>query len=1682
MFVGDDLTYTIEVSNAGPSVAQSVVVTDTLPVGVGFVQASTDQGSVSEANGIVTTQLGDVGAGLTVNISVSVAAENLGTVTNNATVISVTNDPDKNNNRAGVSTTIQELPTTTVLINEVDADTPGADSMEFIELFDGGSGNSSLGGMVIVLFNGTDDRSYKAFDLDGKKTNANGLFVLGNENIADVDLVIPNNTLQNGPDAVALYFGDAADFPNDTPLTTSKLVDAVVYDTGDPDDIGLLTLLNPGQPQVDENGGGSQATHSIQRLPNGSGGARNTDSYTAISPTPGKVNMVIPMADLAITKAVDVDPVFLDDHVTYTLVATNNGPDLATKVVVIDTLPNVLSFISADPTQGSCTEKEGLVTCDLGDLAQSGRAEVIVKAATSQTGAVTNRAGIISDTADPEPGNNKASAETVVVPVPSTSVVINEIDSDTPGSDMAEFIELFDSGSGTTTLSGLVLVLFNGSTDLSYAAISLDGRRTNSDGFFVIGSQGVTNVDLVISNATLQNGPDAVALYFGNPTDFPARTPVTTTRLVDALVYGNPDLPDTGLLPLLNPGESQVDENGAGEKDNNSLQRVPNGSGGPRNTATFVPAPPTPGAANFIPLIPDISISDVTLNFDNVLVGKELDLDFVIRNKGNTDLVVDSTRIVGPDADQWLIRKGAAPFVVAVGGDQKVTVCFNPTSMGNKQASVRIRSNDPDEDPLDILLKGTALAPDIDAVAALIQFGSVEIGSEAQESFNLVNAGTAPLQVTEVAIAGSNASLFRTDSVTVPFTLQPEEKRPFAVTFSPDTTGKLKGSVRFKSNDPDEARFFLRLKGEGRSATQADIAVEPDSLAFGPVTISASLSKQVTILSTGTAPLQVGNLTIASGDTGAWQVESGAAPFTLLPGQLNVTVIRYTPTAAGSQMSTLRIVSNARPDSILSIPLAGEGVGPANSIFEGVVVLNEIHYNPATAQGSDRGFEFLELLNTSADQIVPLNNFTFSSGIAHAFQPADSLQAGQFLILAADSSSYPGSIQWDSGNLVNSGEAIVLQDATGAIVDSVQYGIAAPWPSEANGMGPSLELIDALTDNSVAEHWQASLFAGGTPGAANSSRASQAPDISVSVTNLDFGETVLSDSSDGTVTVSNQGTASLVVSETRITGIDSSDWKFAGQTAPFSLQPGENLDLLLRFLPNSVGTKSATLVLRSNDAAQPTVTVTLAGAGRRTSSSDLAGVIVINEIHYNPATAQGSDADFEFIELANTADEAIRLAGVQFDEGILYVFGQTDIPANGFLVVAKNALSYPGSLQWTSGNLVNSGEQITLTDQIGATIDRVAYDDALPWPTAANGDGPSLELKAPGLDNSMADNWQASAAAGGSPGQENSSTALASLEVEPTAYDFGIVNPTTHAEIEFMVTNTGALDVSVTQVEIVGRNADAFSLRDVGSPFSIFPGEEKAVRVLTDPTDPGDKTAVVRLTLLPDTLGRLELPLQMHVNALPSPPLLLRPQWADVARQFVWRAAYDPDSSDALHYIMQVARDVSFNALSHEFPAMTDTVADVAGLAADYEFEPKSFYYWRVKARDDHNAESDYSEAGYFQFGDLTTGVGDDPTSLPNRFSLQQNFPNPFNPQTEIRFELPVQADVDLAIFDLQGRKVRQLLAQERFAAGRHRTTWDGKDENRMALPSGPYFYRIMALPVAGQSGVNITRSMILLK
>ncbi|OIQ29574.1 MAG: endonuclease I [Bacteroidetes bacterium MedPE-SWsnd-G2] len=176
-----------------------------------------------------------------------------------------------------------QLATAQVVINELDCDTSSLDTLEFIEL-KSDEVNYVLDGLVVVLFNGSNsggNSSYYTIDLTGYQTDLNGLLLIGSDNVSpSPQLVIPENVIQNGADAVAIYEASWFEFPEGTLATQESLMDALVYDTNDSDD-DLMTLLGVSQ-QINEGENGNKDTESIQRFGEG--------VYVVTTPTPRQLN------------------------------------------------------------------------------------------------------------------------------------------------------------------------------------------------------------------------------------------------------------------------------------------------------------------------------------------------------------------------------------------------------------------------------------------------------------------------------------------------------------------------------------------------------------------------------------------------------------------------------------------------------------------------------------------------------------------------------------------------------------------------------------------------------------------------------------------------------------------------------------------------------------------------------------------------------------------------------------------------------------------------------------------------------------------------------------------------------------------------------------------------------------------------------------------------------------------------------------------------------------------------------------------------------------------------------------------------------------------------------------------------------------------------------------------------
>jgi hypothetical protein len=156
------------------------------------------------------------------------------------------------------------------------------------------------------------------------------------------------------------------------------------------------------------------------------------------------------------------------------------------------------------------------------------------------------------------------------------------------------------------------------------------------------------------------------------------------------------------------------------------------------------------------------------------------------------------------------------------------------------------------------------------------------------------------------------------------------------------------------------------------------------------------------------------------------------------------------------------------------------------------------------------------------------------------------------------------------------------------------------------------------------------------------------------------------------------------------------------------------------------------------------------------------------------------------------------------------------------------------------------------------------------------------------------------------------------------------------------------------------------------------------------------------------------------------------------------------DVLNAESYSLQVSTNSGFSSF----------VINVASLpSSQYQVPANSFqnnilYYWRANAV---NTAGNGPWSTVWNFRTLLVGVQPVSNVIPDDYKLYENYPNPFNPSTNIKFDIPKAGFVKLAVYDLLGKEL-VVLASEKLNAGTYQVDW-----NAGSYPSGVYFYKLVS-------------------
>jgi len=483
--------------------------------------------------------------------------------------------------------------------------------------------------------------------------------------------------------------------------------------------------------------------------------------------------------------------------------------------------------------------------------------------------------------------------------------------------------------------------------------------------------------------------------------DFPNGTAVTTTDLVDAIVYHTGQGNDAGLLTLLNASEPQVNENDRSDSSSHSLQRIPNGIGGYRNTSRYVAEVPTPKGANTILSIitvegnaTEIDDGDTTPDaadhtlFEGAAVNGETSTrTYTIRNSGLATLTINNVRITGTNSSDFSVTASPAA-TVASNGSTTFTVTFDPSGADTRNATIEIDNNDADRNPYNFDIQGEGLMPDMvisgngsdivngDASPSTVDhtdFGAADtaVGSVTR-TFTITNNGPLSLHLSEsspyVTLSGTHASDFSVTTAPSPTVASGGDTTTFDITFDPSGTGVHRATISISSDDLDDSPYTFAIQGTGGSYPEISVEGNSVEIVDGDGTPSTadgtdfgydlylylaySPEHEFTIRNTGSAPLNLTDtprVTLTGTDFTLTQ----DGPASIGPGGTGTFKIRFAATATVVRTGTVSIANDDNGENPYNFAIRGEGYSGPLMIVQGGSPSQDIENGDTTPSTDD---------------------------------------------------------------------------------------------------------------------------------------------------------------------------------------------------------------------------------------------------------------------------------------------------------------------------------------------------------------------------------------------------------------------------------------------------------------------------------------------------------------------------------------------------------------------------------------------------------------------------------------------------------------------------------------------------------------------------------------------------------
>ncbi|MFN7132845.1 MAG: choice-of-anchor D domain-containing protein, partial [Myxococcales bacterium] len=292
-------------------------------------------------------------------------------------------------------------------------------------------------------------------------------------------------------------------------------------------------------------------------------------------------------------------------------------------------------------------------------------------------------------------------------------------------------------------------------------------------------------------------------------------------------------------------------------------------------------------------LAPRLAVTPSPLVFPQAYPGTRSTARLTVSNTGSATLAISSLTIGGADAASFNSAR-ATPFDLAPGASETLTLEFQPTAVGTRNAVLAIASDDPLTPQLNVPLEGQALRPPLETSPAALAFGRQLVGgSSAPRKVTLTNGGRSTFAVDAFTVTGSGAAAFEASGLRLPASIAPGATLELQVVFAPKEPGAVEATLSFTTDAPVPAAP-VALSGTGVTTL---LSVSPGVLDFGNVRLpGASVKRPVQVENHTGAPLQ---LAVEIGGASPSAFAASAPPATLADGQSTTVDVTFAPTAPG---------------------------------------------------------------------------------------------------------------------------------------------------------------------------------------------------------------------------------------------------------------------------------------------------------------------------------------------------------------------------------------------------------------------------------------------------------------------------------------------------------------------------------------------------------------------------------------------------------------------------------------------------------------------------------------------------------------------------------------------------------------------------------------------------------------